>query len=382
VRLLLVAGLILVSPGRPQARGGGEGPQSAQPAPVEPSPVRTTDDLLKLAGDGFRVRETGHFAIAYDCAYEHLRPLTGRAEATYQAIVRMCESTGVRTHARAERLPVLFFDSYEAFHTRTAALQPNAAALAGFYNTQSNVAFFFNTLSRPDVIDFDRQLAEYQRQVLELRQRGRSAAAEQAALQRQLTAWRIQRDAFVERINRMVIQHEVAHQVLYHLGVHAREAVNPGWLVEGLACQFEVPQKAAHGGLGAVNDIRLTEFRSAFDLAEGDAPPPAGARRAAFESGRFLPLRELIADAQALSAARGGTHLSFRYAQAWSLVLFLHRTRREAFAIYVNAVAGRAAGFQSDAATELSGFEKAFGPVDGAFESAWLDFVFEEMTRQ
>ncbi len=338
--------------------------------------IRSADDLQAWAGETFRIRRTDHFMIAYDGEYDHVRPLTGRVEATYAAVVRMCESTGIRTRGEPDALPVVFFDLYETYRVRSAALQPNAAALAGFYNQNTNLACFFNTLSRPDVIEFDRQLAVYQRELLELRRQGRSAAAEQAALQRQLTAFRIQRDAIVERINRLVIQHEVAHQVLFNLGVHSREAENPGWLVEGLACQFEVPQRAHHAGLGAVNETRLAEFRQAFGLAEGDPPPPAGQRRAAFETRRFLPLTDLIGDAHALASGRGGEHLSLRYAQAWSLVLYLHRMKREAFAGYVNAVASRPAGFRTTPAVERAEFERAFGAIDDAFEAAWLEFVF------
>src|SRR5690606_38726102 len=74
-----------------------------------------------------------------------------------------------------------------------------------------------------------------------------------------------QRVGLTERINRTAIRHEIAHQVLYNAGVRAREAPNPKWRIEGMACLFEeTPPDSAGSGIHAINQLRVRDLRNAL----------------------------------------------------------------------------------------------------------------------
>src|SRR5690606_12483049 len=62
------------------------------------------------------------------------------------------------------------------------------------------------------------------------------------------------------------LQHEVAHQVLFNLGLHAPQRnaeslVNPRWFAEGIASLFEPISDGKAANWGQMNKDRLDEFR-------------------------------------------------------------------------------------------------------------------------
>ena len=333
--------------------------------------VGTPEALLALAGEGYKIKKTQHFIIAYNGKYEHVLRLVGRVEGVYRAILRFRAGIGASDSPPPTGLPILFFDSFEDYRDFARTLGENVEALAGFYHHGTNTAFFYNTLTRPDVQEFNARIEGLREQLAGL---GRGSLGQSNALRRQMTAWRIQRDAFVERVNRLVIQHEVAHHCLFNGQVHSRTVQNPDWLVEGLACQFEVPQSASYGGLGSINYERLKDVRNAFELEKSILAPTQKQRRVAFESGRFLPLTELIGDARVMSSRKDPNQID-RYAQSWSLVLYLQRKHRQPFAIYMTSIRSRSAGASFDKKGEVAAFESAFGPLDEAFEDDWIRYI-------
>lgn len=359
--------------GEPQPATGGVASSAAENSSV---PLAS---LMAVLGSEGKVRETDHFAIAYNGEYDHLRPLIGRVEGVYAAVSRMCQHARLIDRPPPDRLSILFFDSFADYRTYAASLGESGDALAGFYHSGSNLAVFYNTLTRPDLKAFDEQIEALRRQMLGA-PRDRSGGDQRAALQRQIAGYQIQRDAFVDRINRLVIQHETAHQVLFNLGVHVRGGMNPGWLVEGLACQFEVAQSGGHGGLGTVNDHRLADLREAFALERSVLSPTPQQRRVAFESGRFVPLAELIGDAEVM-AQRGDANMNYRYAEAWSLVYYLNRFHREDFVGYLSDLRNRAPGETVGRQQEIQLFEKRFGAIDARLEDAWIGYMLSIPSR-
>ena len=357
----------------------------ADPPPAStPEAVETPEALLDLAGEGFKIRQSDHFMIAYDSSYEHLRPLVGRVEGVYNAVWRLCQASNLSDQPPPKQLPILFFGAFDDYRDYAATLNADGSVIAGFYHHVSNVATFYNTSSRPDLKDLNAQIDRLQKRIIDSRRdrsRSRSSSSQTQAWQRQVNGLKIRRDAFVERVNRLVIQHEVAHQCLFNAEVHLRQGINPGWLVEGLACQFEVPQTASHGGLGSINYHRLADVREAFELAPDNLRPTAEQRRTAFDNERFLPLEELVGDSRVL-LRRDDPNLNYRYAQCWSLVFHLHRHQREAFSKYAALVRRRPPGVLLDKRSEIAEFEAAFGPIDEAFEDAWIKFILGIQPRR
>lgn len=354
-------------------------PPESRPAVPPTSPSAERKDrtpTVTQVGEGFRVRETEHFTIAYDTSYEALRPLVGRLEGTYDAIRRFCKDSGLIVQPERDLLHVLLFDRYDHFEAYLQIIQVPARSVAGVYHQQTNIAAFCNVLNSPGLAPVAQQIEQLQQQ---LQRAVRAPPASQALRKRRedirnrLAELRNRRDALVRQFNRFVLQHEAAHQVLYNLGVHVRGADNPIWLVEGLACQFEVPQAGALRPMTRINHLRLADFRDALRVSPDARKVADQAYRVALEEHRLIPVADLVAQKDLLVGTEG--HDAFRYAQAWALVHYLNREHREAFAAYLRVLSKRKIGKPIERERNLSEFQAAFGEPDEAFERTWVDWM-------
>ncbi len=352
-------------------------PVGASPPPLPPD-QDVAAKLLSIAGDDFLIRETDHFTIAYDTQYEALRPLIGRLEGTYDAIWRFCEASGLKVESPSSRLAVLLFNQHQDFRIYLAGIGVRAGSLAGVYHQQNNVAAFCNVRNSPGLAPVTNKIERLQMQLKRLqgKQSGLPATRQRSDdLRRNLSNLQSQRDALVKRFNRFVLQHEIAHQMFFNLGVHIRGVDNPMWLVEGLACQFEVPQADSAQALRRINHLRLGDFREALGVSPGANSVSEEAYRAALSSRRLVPLVDLIADSNPLTQDDGNT--AFRYAQAWALVLYLHRQHREAFTAYVRRLSARKPGEPVGCRREIGEFQAAFGEPNEVFQRAWISHMLK-----
>jgi hypothetical protein len=366
------------------------GPALLHAAP-EPPPrdEPTVEKLLTLGKDRFRVHDTDHFTIVYDAPYETIRPLTARLEGIHDAIMRFCDAMKLPVKPPPTRLPILLFDRFDDFtaYAGKAGLSPGAAA--GFYDQSTNVAAFANVLNSPTLAPVRREIESL---TARLRAVSTHAPNSNAAAQRRddllnhINALRSRQDAFVERFNRLVLQHEAAHQVFFNIGVHVRGADNPVWLVEGLACQFEVPQSDLGGDLKRINQMRLGDLRDALHAAPDVHDETKVDWRAAFHAGPLIPFADLvIAD----SLAGGDSAVAAaRYAQVWSLLYFLQRERRDALSAYLGRLARRAdvpeprhscravsTPHECGGSEESAEFQALFGRLDDSFTRDWARFT-------
>ena len=344
--------------------------------PAPPTNEQAAARLLNIAGEDFRIHETDHFRIAYDTSYEDLRPLIARLEGTFDAIWRFCEACELNVDPPDSRFEVMLFNGYEDFTKYATEAGVSAKTVAGFYHPGTNLAAFCNMSETPGLQQISRQIEKTQEKLRGLRgarSNTRSARQRRRDIQRTITTLQSQRAVLAKRFNRFVIQHEAAHQMFFNLGVHVRGAANPQWLVEGLACQFEVPQADTRGTLRRTNQMRLQDLRTALRIPPGDQKTMEAALRDALDAGRFVPLRDLITDSELF--ARGDGHLAFRYAQAWALVFFLQKEHRSAFASYLSRLAERQPGAPVDSPREIELFEAAFGTVDEPFERQWISQI-------
>ncbi len=332
-------------------------------------------ELLALAGDGFRIRETDHFTIAHDSTYNDLRVLIGRLEGTYEAVWSFCEAIELQVEPPQSRLRVLFFNRSEDFARHCDRVGLSADRVAGFFSPESNVAVFGNVMTRPEIQELTGHVGRLRNRIKDL-QSGPDAAStrqEHSDLRRRMDAVRLRRDAIVEKFNRLVIQHETAHQVFYNLGVHDPEGGDPPWLVEGLACLFEIPQTSQTSKPDRVNQMRLADLRTAFGLVPGDMGVCEADAAEAFTSGRLLPVAELIRGKDLWTEDE--TQLSYRYAQAWSLVHYLSGKHRAAFSEYLRLLRSQPAGRVDDFRSRSADFEGVFGVSGDDLQRLWLDYV-------
>ena len=359
-------------------------PHSACAAPPHPPAAPDAYPALRaLVGPAAKVTTTRHFVVAYDTTQETVRQLTDRVEATYAGVARFCTFNEIAFHAPTAPLEILLFDDPQSFARYAATLGVHAEGLAGFYAPGTQRSAFFNVLNHPNLAEFRQEISRLEQEVARLssRQFSPTEQADKDEALKRLHQYRKRRDRIVERLNRTVVQHETVHHLLFAAGVHVRNGPNPVWLVEGVACLFEPPPTGKGSGLGVTNQMRLADFRDACgENLSPDAPRPRTLKpedlQQALASGRFLPLRRLVA-LDDLTEYGADSNLGYIYAEIWGLTFYLQRTHREAFVRYIAEVSGRGAGPPFAPEVELAQFEAAFGPLDAKFERDWAAFIFD-----
>jgi hypothetical protein len=325
-------------------------------------------DFLASAGDGFQLRRSPHFLIAYDTEAEALNAFMTRVEATYRTIVRFLDAHDVPSVEPEQPMRIYFFARHDDFHAFAARRGADAKGAYGYYSAREDYAAFFDAKTTPELVDLNRRLDAMND---ELRSAADSGA--RAALLKQLRQLRNLRDRIIATTNLLVVQHEVAHQVFYSLGLHARGGDNPPWLVEGLACLFETPAGPDGTGIGAVNQDRLVNLHEALTGSRRPVKATYEDYQNAVQAGRVVSLRQLVTDKTLFQTA--GENAANHYAQAWSLVHYLQRRRGEAFGEYLTVMAKRPADRGYTAEQELMQFEYVFGPIDEKFERQWLEYI-------
>ena len=339
-----------------------------------PNDQAAESSLLRAAGgDGFRIHRTRHFSIAYNTDPDVLLDFVTRVEGTYNAVQKFLSVNGLAHTALKARLEILFFATTDQFSAYAAGTGANVSGAAGFYSPETNRAVFFDAAGAPRVVELDASIEELQRR---LRDRKKVSRKVRKKWVKDLSRLRNQRNNFVDAINELVVQHEVAHQVLFNCGLHTRGAMNPVWLVEGLACLFEPPLNTKGAGLARVNTYRLGSLRRALSV-NGDAlsARPTDLQNA-FKHKRLVRPMQLIADRRLFDTTRPDVEIS--YAEAWSLVFYLQRKHRDKLAQYLLNAARRPVGRTYSPVDEFDAFEHVFGPLDANFENGWIRFMLQQ----
>lgn len=319
-----------------------------------PARKKSDEKLLKFAGEGGRIHHTDHYAIGYNTEDPTLRAFVHRVEATYKAVTRFVQKVGVEVKPPKEKLQILFFEEYESYsaYRLLTTGSEGSESTPGFFSPTDNRSAFFNYANASHLKQLEREIAE-------ARQEMQGAAKFGARFDtRRLQALEGNLAREKERTNRTVVQHEVAHQVLFNLGLHApvgERDPNPRWFVEGLAMMFETPPGQGGAGLGAVNQNRLADW---LELEK---------------SGQLIPLKQLVSDPSVIipPARTAGA----AYAQAWSLVHYLQRNKGKQLASYIDAIRKRTDKKTYTADEEIKAFEEAFGPLDAKFEEKYKSAI-------
>lgn len=341
----------------------------AAPPPPLPTDAALSDDLRKTLGERFSIRETDHFTIAYDTPHDTLRSLTGRLEGTYSAVWTFCEHLDIPLSPPEQRLTVVLLDRHEDFAEYCRTARVRVASAAGFYDGLTNRSIFLNMMNSPEVMQLNDQIHRHKQQIAN----GDRALAD--TLQAHVSAIETRRDALVKRFNKLIIQHEAAHQVLFNIGIHVRGADNPIWLTEGLACQFEVPQSEIARGKVQINHMRLGDFREALGVGPQIQRLEAAVLQAAIAERRLLSFADFVRDGQV--AENDPQRVSFRYAQCWAMVYYLVREHRDAFGRYIQKLAHREPGRIVIAAEKQAEFEEEFGALAADFDERWVSFMLK-----
>lgn len=156
--------------------------------------------------------------------------------------------------------------------------------------------------------------------------------------------------------NADTIIHEATHQTAFNVGIHNRFAVQPQWLVEGLATMFEARgvwnSAASHSMRDRINEGRFADFRANLKKRQ---PGTFG---------------NLIASDRMFKTDPGAA-----YAEAWAMMLFLCETRPHQMADYLHKVAARADFSDYYAAQRVNDFAECFGSDFKQLESNFLSWM-------
>jgi hypothetical protein len=395
--VLWLIAAVLIGPAGPGLAATTPRPASQPASRALPVDEGQEEVLLKLAGKGFRIRRTPHFLIAYNTAPATMESLSSRLEQTYDSINRFCQKSGFTLRPLNRRLEVLFFDTWPDYERYSRQYDFNYRGTYGFYYEQVNRSAFFNVHNDPGMQQLHASIEAAQASLNEAQQAIRSIRGNQSvveltypdgkktrltpaeakkrveAARQEARKLELKQELYCDRINRTVVQHEVAHHVLYNNGVHARMARNPRWVIEGLACMFETPPSSQGTGIAAVNHARLKDFRTAVSGGSDTAAITVQTYRSAVAAGRMTSLRRLVSDPDLFDAR--GQRGAIQYAAAWGLIHYLHREHNQALASYLRDLAARRPGSSPADGEELQLFEKHFGPISDAFVSRVANYL-------
>lgn len=331
-----------------------EAAQHPSQAPPEFSADEAAEGgMIAELGSAFRVRRTAHFSIVSDCSADSVAAMSDNAEAACSGVYTLLARLRIPTRSSACKLIVLFMDRWELFAAQADAVGlPADQTAPGFFDSRANRCVLFNFANADSMRRKRLELA-----AARLRLKAVDAAAmsteEQEQGRRQIGQIEAALADQERLINQIVVRHEIAHQVLYSLGIPRPGGCAGGWLVEGLAMQFE---SDPCWGLSShrLEDL-LSPGKGSFDLYALIAAP---------ERWELAPGRQRQA-----------------YALAGGLVSYLIERRPQAFARFVQAAHAGSSFDGGDGPTCVAEFEAAFGRLDAAFEVEFRGYV-EELKRR
>ena len=300
--------------------------RSATPTSL-PTDERLTLSLQRQLGPKFPGIATDHFIILSSADNRSTKEIIGSAEKAFAAVDEFVSRLQLPSHPPPFKMIVVLIRDWESYEkvARRARLTPDEA-VPGFFDEGSNCCVLFDWHNS--------------KLILEKKKESKLGAAELEMYERLIDA--------------TVVRHEVAHQVLFNLGVLPPGDAVPSWLAEGLAMQFEDD--------GPVNRYRYGDLRNLT-----------------LRNGR-LRLKDLLSRPELM--APGSPRAQQAYATAWGLVYFLSQKEPEAFAKYLEAqlpatqpAETSTKPGQATTQSMIREFEQAFGPLNDAFEMRWKEYI-------
>lgn len=298
-------------------------------------------ELARALGAGFTVIPSAHFNVVSNVDAAGVAALIRAAETTYGRVMDFSERMGIRTQRLTRPMTVVYFNTwpqYEAFALREKFVVQEV--VPGFFDERGNRCIIFN-FENSTLIRAKREELAVARADANPKKPGTSSGKNSEVRLRRVSELERQIDKNLELIRAVVIQHEIAHGVLFNLGLQRPLDHRRRWLKEGLAMQFETTE--------APNAYRLADFR---DIDWGGRPPT---------------IRSIIEDPTLIGPGAAAPQRA--YAAAWGLCYYLIQTHPREFERYLRASpsAGRAG--------DLEDFSAFFGAIE-PLEQGWLEFMY------
>jgi hypothetical protein len=322
--------------------------------------------LKSIVGQsGMQIETSDHFILLHDTdsksdhgrhasrAKERLRLL----EQAYKKFVFLFEAQGIEIDLPHQRFMVALFKRDADFQECAKQLDVTVSGREGFWSPIHNIICFYD----------DSQSAESQY----LRDERDKLAKTAADAKKKGSSLERQRDSETLRqikINSVMLEidrwrsdvanvsREVTYQLAANMGVLPRRVAIPRWARLGLAMYFEAPDDEAWAGTGAVDDVRLDDYR----LQQND---------------RLHANIDFIVEDLSLDETSTGREMPATAAQAWSLTHFLFEKRPQELMAYYKLLGDmpRDVVLNPDLLGEL--FSRAFGSDHQALQQEWRSYM-------
>lgn len=266
--------------------------------------LRDATNLPKL-----KVEVSSHYVLLHDTDEVKTNRKT-RAQSRLELLELVFESyfmkfalDGIVLEPPKEHMMVLLFAEEATFHRYASLLSPELQMAAGFWSPKDNISVFYDQGTTKSMKLLAALAQDLQKSKLKLR--GSAVSQEIAHL---ANTFELLTKVAREESDIEVVSHEATHQLAGNSGLMSRGKIGARWAHEGLASYFETPAGAGWGGIGAVNDSRLTDYR----IVSRDP-----------KRNRI----ELVISDQLFYRARDQGEAVEAYGQAWGLTYFLMETR-------------------------------------------------------
>lgn len=263
-----------------------------------------------------KVKKSKHFILLFDTPETPTRGKQTRAderlqllETVYECFLLRFYAYGVELEIPKERLKVVLFNEHQDYKLFADKQSSGLSSASGFWDGETNTSVFYDNGTSEMHKALKEVSDELQRQKVEAI---RTRAPNTASVVR--TADTISMLVEIEREDSdiEVVSHEATHQMAGNTGLLPRHVRIPTWVHEGLATYFETPDGASWGGIGAVNESRLSLYR-------------ALERDREHSNLNFVVGDQIFDYAGSLGATLHG------YGQAWALTHFLLERHFDAF---------------------------------------------------
>lgn len=318
------------------------------PAAIEQN-LREATNLTKL-----KVEVSSHYVLLHDTSDARVGRKT-RAQTRLELLETVFESffmkfalDGIVLAPPKEHMTVLLFSEEETFQRYSTLLAPELKMAAGFWSPKDNISVFYDQGTTKQMMLMAELAKDMQKNKLKLR--GTAVSQDMAHL---ANSFELLVKVAREESDIEVVSHEATHQLAGNSGLMPRGKIGARWAHEGLASYFETPSGAGWGGIGAVNQTRLADYK----IVSRDPDR------------RNLEL--IISDRLFYTAKNLGEAVE-AYGQAWALTYFLMETRFEKLMVYYQ----KCSHFEDDlpASSRVKAFTEVFGDLR-TLEIEFNDFM-------
>lgn len=303
-----------------------------------------------------KVATSNHFILLHDTP---AKPVEGHRltrseerlkllEQVYETFLLKFHAQGVELELPKERLMVVLFNDFSHFRAFATSLSPDLQSASGFWDSRSNVGFFFDHGTR------DPRLKELVGKLADLKKlAAKSRVGEVVRMANQLTAL-----IAIEQENSdiSVVSHECTHMMAGNTGLFPRGVIVPSWVHEGLATYFEAPGDATWAGIGAVNEERIEWYRALANDRE-------------HSNIDFIVGDQIFDFAASTSATLHG------YAQAWALTHFLIEKHFTQFQEFYRKLGEFPPDTVLSSEVLISAFNEVFGTNRSALDAEWRNYM-------